>query len=148
MKCKQRSRSHVSGYFWKQPFFLLFLKKSASTVAFSNHFYLSTRTCIWIFLKTGDFSLFSKKSASTHSIFKLFLPVHDIWRHRFRKPPLSSVHTAPKSFEVLSLDFEKVITAYFVVENLIIILYQYRALKRFQTILLKSRIHLRIQESI
>ena len=39
-------------------------------------------TRIRIFLKTEVFSPVSKKSASTRSVFKSFLPAHDIWRHR------------------------------------------------------------------
>ena len=69
-------------------------------------------TRIRLFLKTKGFFMFSKKSAYTRNVFKKFLHVHiypqkrfeyarrsfdDIWRHRFRKPPFSSVHTTPKN---------------------------------------------------
>ena len=55
------------------------------------------------FWKRRFLSPFSKKSASTRSVFKSFLPVHDIWRHRFRKPPFSSVHTSPKNTRLKNL---------------------------------------------
>ena len=76
---------------------LSFSKNPRPHVTFSNHFCLSTR--IRIFLKWRFFSPFSKwkKYASTRSVFKSFLPVYDISRHRFPKPPFSSVHTTPKN---------------------------------------------------
>ena len=39
-----------------------------------------------IFENGAFFLPFLKKSVSTRRVFKSFLPVHDIWRHRFRKP--------------------------------------------------------------
>ena len=83
----------------KRGFFLPFSKKSTSTCSVFKSF-LPVHTYPDIYENGGYFSPFSKKSASTS-----FLPVQDFWCHRFRKPPFSSVNTAPKNTRLKNLQF-------------------------------------------
>ena len=75
-----RPPPHIPGYFWKRKFFSPFSKNTHPYGAYSNRFSPPT----W------------KQHSNPYGAC-VMLEVYDVWHHRIRKPPFSSVHTQTKS---------------------------------------------------